>query len=391
MINYNKTLITSLLLLLLSSWGSASATQVKGLYEVEVPVIGPETAQRNEAIREAFGLMLVKVTGNRGIASRQELADAIRKAPRYVQQYQYRLAPVDPAATEGVSPSGEIEPPQEALVADSPDGGGELVEAAPARLLKVTFDRTAVDRLLRGKHLPAWGDNRPSGLVWMGLETSAQRRLGLPDADIDLYEALIASANSRGLPLIFPLMDLEDQVGMQIADIWGDFEANIRRASIRYTPDLIVSGRLIQLTGTHWRVQWSLYLGDQVVKWSDENSTVEILADQGVQRVADLLAERFAPVGGDSGLSQVKLRVEGIYDFKGYLAVGDMLRAQGSVDRIDILFVEPDAVTFALQARGGIHLLEQGLVLGGGLLPVASAEAAENQLTGQVDLTYRLK
>ncbi len=56
---------------------------------------GQETAQRNEAIRTAFGLMLVKVTGNRGVAGRPELAEAIRRAPRYVQQYQYRLAPMD--------------------------------------------------------------------------------------------------------------------------------------------------------------------------------------------------------------------------------------------------------------------------------------------------------
>lgn len=391
MINKYRTLpITLLLLLLLSTWESVFATQMKGLYEVEVPVAGQETVQRNEAIRKAFGLMLVKVTGNRGVTARQELVDAIRKAPRYVQQYQYRLAPIEKEAVETTAMGSVAEPPLEPA-GDSPEGVVKTVEEEPARLLKVTFDHNAVERLLREKRLPVWDGNRPSGLIWLGVESGSRRRLGLPDADVELYAAMVESSGGRGIPLIFPLMDLEDQAGMQVADIWGDFEANIRRASNRYAPDLIVSGRLIQLSEHLWRAQWSFYLADQVVKWSDESSAVEILADQGVQRIADLLAERFAPLGGDDGVSLVRLRVEGVHDFKGYLTVGNMLRSQGAVDHVDILFVEPDAVTFGLQARGGIQLLEQGLVLGGILIPAASAQAADSLLTDQVDLTYRLK
>ncbi|MEJ1376448.1 MAG: DUF2066 domain-containing protein [Candidatus Sedimenticola sp. (ex Thyasira tokunagai)] len=363
---------------------------MKGLYEVEVPVAGQETVQRNEAIRKAFGLMLVKVTGNRGVTERQELVDAIRKAPRYVQQYQYRLAPIEKEALEATAMDSVAEPPMEPA-GDSPEGAVKAVEEEPARLLKVTFDRNAVERLLRAKRLPVWDGNRPSGLIWLGVESGSKRRLGLPDADVELYAAMVESSGDRGIPLIFPLMDLEDQAGMQVADIWGDFEANIRRASNRYAPDLIVSGRLIQLSGRLWRAQWSFYLADQVVKWSDESSAVEILADQGVQRIADLLAERFAPLGGDDGVSLVRLRVEGVHNFKGYLTVGNMLRSQGAVDHVDILFVEPDAVTFGLQARGGIQLLEQGLVLGGILIPAAGSQAADSLLTGQVDLTYRMK
>lgn len=355
------------LLLLLLPWGSLPAAQVKGLYAIEVPVAGQETDQRNEAISRAFGLMLVKVTGNRSMAGRPELADAIRKAPRYVQQYQYRLQP-------DAAPVDSVEPPAE-----------------PPRLLKVTFDRNAVERLLREKHLSVWDGNRPNGMIWLGLDVNGQRRLGLPDADVEVYQALSSVSGSRGIALIYPLMDLEDQAGVQVADLWGDFESNLRRASRRYTPDLIVNGRLVAVTDTLWRAQWSFYLGEQVVRWSDEARDAGALAAQGAERIADLLAERFAPVSGDNALSQVSLRVEGVDDFTGYLAAAGFLRSQGVVDHVGLLFVEPDAATFSLRVRGGLQALEQGLGLGGVMQPVAAVTDSELPLSGPVDLTYRLK
>ncbi len=102
-----------------------------------------------------------------------------------------------------------------------------MVENEPARLLKVTFDRNAVERLLREKRLPVWDANRPGALVWIGVDQASHRRLGMPDDDTALYSVLTDSSGGRGVPLIFPLMDLEDQTLLQVADIWGDFEANI--------------------------------------------------------------------------------------------------------------------------------------------------------------------
>ncbi len=103
---------------------------------------GQSAEQRTDGIRRAFTQMLVKVTGNRNIARRPELQGDIEQAPRYVQQFRYRLG-------AGQSPVAE--------------------EAA--RLLTVQFDALAVQRLLRERRLTVWGENRPSGLVWIGIES----------------------------------------------------------------------------------------------------------------------------------------------------------------------------------------------------------------------------
>ena len=79
-----------LLVLLLGSISALQAAPVTGLYQAEVPAAGRAAEQRNQAIRDAFGRVLVKVTGNRNIAAREELREGVANAARYVQQYSYR-------------------------------------------------------------------------------------------------------------------------------------------------------------------------------------------------------------------------------------------------------------------------------------------------------------
>lgn len=340
----------------------APASQVTGLFSAEVPVAGQSAEQRTDGIRRAFAQVLIKVTGNRNVAGRPELQGDIGQAQRYVQQFRYRLG-------SGSSPADE--------------GAG--------RLLSVQFDAAAVQRLLRERRLPVWGENRPSGLIWLGIDSRGQRRVMRPEEDGGLLDAMTTAAEERGLPLMIPLMDIEDQSGLGVADLWGDFEQNIRRASRRYSPDLIVTSRMTRLSGQLWRVTWRLYHGDQLSSWSDEGSDPARLADEGVQHVADLLADRYAPVGGEANLSRIRLRVSGVTALAQYAAVANFLQSQSSVERADMVSVDPEAVTYELRVRGGIQVLEQGLALGGMIEPVTELPNVTQPLAEGVDLFYRMR
>jgi hypothetical protein len=353
---------------------TAMAGQVTGLYSAEVPVAGQSVEQRTDGIRRAFARMLIKVTGNRTVPQRPELQEDIAQATRYVQQFRYRLRAGRSSATA---------PPAA--------GDGAVDSGGAARLLTVQFDSAAVQRLLRERRLPVWGENRPSGLVWLGIENQGQRRVMRPELDAALVDAMTATAEQRGVPLILPLMDLEDQSAVQVADLWRDFEQNIRRASQRYLPDLIVTGRMTQISGRLWRVTWRLYHGDRTTSWGDEGGDLVGLAREGAQHVSDLLAERYAPVGGEANLSRIRLRVSGVTGLAQYAGVGRLLQSQSSVVRADMIAVEPDAVIFELQVRGGIQVLEQGLSLGGVIEPVTDLPDATQSLVEGVDLFYRMR
>ena len=360
-----QLVVPLLVLLLMLGAGSAGASQVNGLYSAEVQVAGQAAEQRSEGIIRAFAQMLVKVTGNRAVAGRPELQEEMKLAPRYVQQYRYRLVSGADGAT-GVEPDA-------------------------ARLLLVQFDAAAVRRLLRDRRLPVWGENRPSGIIWLGIESRGQRRLLQPESDGNLISSMMDAAGKRGIPLLFPLMDLEDQAAVQVADLWGDFIQNIRRGSERYSPDLIVTGRLVRLSDRLWRVNWHLYQGDQGSVWQDEGSTPDDLAAAGIQRVADLLAERYAPVVGEGNISHVRLRISGVTGLEQYARLGDFLRSQSAVERVDLIAAEPEAVTYELQARGGVQVLQQGLSLGGLIEPLTELPTAGEPLTEGIDLHYRMR
>ena len=51
-----------------------------------------------------------------------------------------------------------------------------------------------------------------------------------------------------------------------MSDLWGGFESDIRRASERYLPDVILVGRLSS-RGGDWEGNWTLYLPDKTNRW----------------------------------------------------------------------------------------------------------------------------
>ncbi len=342
-----------------------NAAPVAGLFEATVPVAGQGAVQRKEAIQIAFRKMLVKVTGSRAIANRTELKGVLANASRYVQQYRYELLPINQSTAE---PAADV--------------------TVPDRLLKVAFDAAAVTRVLQGQRLAVWAGDRPSGLVWLGIEDRGGRRLALPDVDAGAFAALQTAAADRGLPLSYPLMDLEDRTNLQVSDLWGNFELNIRKASYRYSPDIVVTGRLIGVADNRWRAYWRLYQGDQVSSWNDNASSKVLLATKGIDHVVDVLSEKYAPTAGVGALSEVLLQISGVTGLTIYSRINKFLTAQSVVEDAALVETGTDIAVFRLQVRGGLQSLQQGLQLGGLIEPVSGAEEPLVNSGAAVDLYY---
>ncbi|MFC1603373.1 DUF2066 domain-containing protein, partial [Pseudomonadota bacterium] len=238
------------LLMLTMTVSPAFSAQVSGLYEAEVPAAGQEVEQRNRAIVEAFRQVLVKVTGNRGVVHHPALAEEINSAPRYVQQYRYRVV-------------------EQELPASSPPQVQKQV-----RMLRVKFDEIAVNRMLRQQGVAVWGDKRPATLVWLATEENGKRTLAMADADEQAYSGMLDVMERRGVPILFPLMDLEDQVNLQVSDVWGGFADTIWQASERYGPDAVMTARLVKFGPGLWRAGWTLLLGKKEFLWDSEGESL---------------------------------------------------------------------------------------------------------------------
>lgn len=360
----SASLLLALLLLLASA--GAPAARVEGLYETEVPVAGSDAGQRNAAIRQALEKVLVKVSGSRQPDLLKRIGGRLKEAPDYVLQYSYR---VDDGAAGG--PDGE----------------------ESRRLLRVSFDPEAVNRLLQQQGLPVWSENRPSVLLWLGSERNGRRRLLEPDPQSPVVKAVQQAARERGLPVLFPLMDLEDQAKLQVPDLWGDFESNIRAASDRYGADMILTGRLARVGKSLWRGEWRLYQPGRVVAFSNEAKDPAQLAATGIQQAADRLAAVFAPreAAGSGGPDTVRLRVGGITSLERFAAVTRLLDEQRGTERWSIVSVQPDAVVFDLHGRSGVEALGQVLSVGGVLEPDPDGTLLSDEDQGMIDLYFRIR
>jgi hypothetical protein len=223
---------------------------------------------------------------------------------------------------------------------------------------------------LRELGISIWGKARPTTLIWLAMEDGNRRLLVDANTADDIRGMLESLADSRGMPVFFPLMDLEDQANLKFADVWGNFRSAIERASTRYQTEAILVGRVLRNDRDFWDAHWTLYEGGRSTGWDAKGRLQEILA-AGINSSADILAGRYAE-RISSGTNSVILKVLDILDVNAYAATQRYLRSLGPVKDANAISVEADSVTFRIDIRTDRESLVQALELSNGkqLVPV---------------------
>ena len=330
-------------LLITFTISAAQAAETVALFEAEVPVAGQDPEARVQAQRAALGEVLVRVSGNRGAAGHPGLAPMLEEAGRYVQQYRY---------LEVLLPG---------------EGEGGLSEPH----LWVRFDAEAVERALRAAGLPVWGRLRPTVLAWLALADGPDRFLVGGEQGFDVRDVLQRVGARRGTPLLFPIMDLEDQARVRFADVWAGFAEPIVGHSERYGANGVVVGRIYRDTAGGWSGNWSLSLGGDVERWEGRAEGREALLEMAADALADRLAARFAlldDAGGGEG--PLRLRVNAVGALADYVRVERYLRSLPPVTGVKLERVAAGELLYRVEARGGRQALMETIALGRTLTPL---------------------
>jgi hypothetical protein len=132
----------------------------------------------------ALGEVLIRVTGQRAAPELPAFADLLAAAPSLVQQFRYEFQ--DRVDEVTGRPRRELQ-------------------------LSVRFDPRAVQRAAIERGVPVWGSERPATLVWLAWDDGRERGLMDESAPSNIDPALVRASTRRGLPLVTPLMDLEDR------------------------------------------------------------------------------------------------------------------------------------------------------------------------------------
>jgi hypothetical protein len=352
---------------LVSAAPAFSAEEVRNLYEAEVEVMDKGAKARREAFGAAILNVVVKVSGSRGAAASPLVVEAMEAPDRFVQQFRYdNLASAADAVSE-VAPELAVDPPA----------------GKPTLRLWVQLDAPAVDALIREAGLPVWGRVRPSILVLVAIEAAGTRELLSSDDPQGWADFIQRVAGERAVPLVLPLMDLEDRRQLRASDVWAGFEDNVQRASERYQSEGVLLGSVYELAPNYWEARWRLLLEDGRSEWLEQGEGLDIVLLAGVHESADRLASRFGGFTGTTTASGVALKVMGIQSLQDYARALQYLDSLDEVSRVDVTRVEGGSVSFRVDARGGRETVRQVIALGRTL-----AEEGQSDLTD--GLNYRL-
>jgi hypothetical protein len=282
------------MLLLLVVGPVRAAEGVAWLYEVAVPVSDQSAAERDRASSEALSRLLVRLTGLSEVPRTPEVAAALAAPQTYYSEFSF-------AAAE--------------------DGGLDLV---------IQFDQDPVQALIRAAGLPIWRSYRERVLVWAVLQQGGERTLVGAASDLPLVNGLTAEARARGLPLTLPLLDLQDQLAVDPAAVWGRLSQVVDAASARYDADIVVLGRITADGSGGFASDWEFWIDGTLIPYAAEGDDLE---GQGVALV-DLLADELAArrVVHAREANQLAISVSGVTSPAGY---GALLAYLGSLEFVE--------------------------------------------------------
>ncbi len=318
-IRHRAVELVAIICLSLAAATAQAVSVVPWLYEVAVPVASQSTADRRSASSDALLVMLSRATGLSFIPRSEPVTAALGDAERYYNEFSY---------------------------ASGVDDGLNLV---------IQFDARAVLELLKSADLPIWRSARNRVVAWVVIEQDGQRQvLGAASAD-ELPQAVIAQSRARGLDLNLPLLDLEDQLNVDPAAVWGRLSQVLEPASQRYGADMLMVGRIRAQSSGEWLGEWEFWLDNEVVAHRTSGTDLLLQSREVVDLLTDELAARNAVLGREAGVLQ--LAVSGIRNAADYGRLLSYLRSLEFIDSVAINRLQGNRLWIDLQTRADAQQL----------------------------------
>ncbi|MFV0575552.1 MAG: DUF2066 domain-containing protein [Vibrio sp.] len=279
-------------------------------------------AARDDSKQQGLEQVLIKASGNRNIADNDTIQKALTKSQSYV----------------------------------------ETVKAGTLhgkRSLDMSFNPEQVNTLLANAGSAIWPAERENILVWIVEDDSMARQIGWDQSGLDSVAALRDFAEQAGLPLTFPIGDIDDITKISPIDLWNDSSEAVQEASNRYSTDAVLIIKIEQ-DDEDVDLNWQLFdtppadlLTTQTKPQSGKES--DELATSMQNLVDDLTSyyfEKNKQTQAAVQTSQVMVNFTGIKSSKTFVELREMLNNLPMVDSAKVSTMQSDAVTFTVKLKG---------------------------------------
>lgn len=319
--------LRSLCILFVSFSCVINANQLDNPYQGKILV---SKQDESELKKMALNQVLIKVSGNKNIAQQTEAKALFSNLNSLLSQYGY-----------------------------------EKIQGM--RYYSAIFDKHKINQALQDMQQPVWGDTRPTTLVWLVSDTQNGRQLVsdnmlVSNADKNLSSVITTEQANRGIKLLFPLMDLDDNLAVSVSDVSGQFYEQIVEATQRYSVNHFVVAQL-QNNALTWQLLTfnSDNRRSEVLLSQDANGNKQTTLTSMIDQIADYYAGQYA-ISSNQGekLSQT-IYVKGISSLAQLTELNTLLEKLLSVDSYTVSDVEASMVTVNIKVNGGLDSFKNGL------------------------------
>lgn len=311
-------------------------------YTASVPVSSQSTQARERAASLGLLEVLIRVSGSRDVNQNPAIRQALGRASGLMEQFHY---------------------------AQQRDEHGQSQEA-----LVMTFSPSVIEQLLRDAEQPFWPINRPNTLVWLVEDHPEEGKILINDPEAPMVRGLRSAAAERGLPLRWPLLDLEDRLQINAEQVWALEEEAVLAAARRYNVDTVLVGRYTRTSAGQWWATWEFFHRGTSRIYDLRADDVKEVGLGAVNPLADFLADRYSVGPGGADEPQLLVQVLSVESFRAYRGVLDYLAQLALVSNLQLQAVEGSEMVLTLEINGSIEQLNNALSLDRKILPEPSTQ-----------------
>ncbi|MEJ2042521.1 MAG: DUF2066 domain-containing protein [Reinekea sp.] len=343
-----KKIVLNLLILGISLVSIVFAATEMNLYNESMIVSRNATQkEQDQAIRQAFKQLLVRVSGVRQVLDNEQIIEALGKGAAYLATFRFESS--DQLFTN------------------------VLGESVPTKKMILEFDKRSVDSLLVRNHLPVWSAKRPDILIVLADRLQSADHILADGEESDLAEAVKRYADQRGVPYQLPIMDLEDSLAFNFTSVYGLFSTDIDAGAERYQPDAILTGRLSDVGNDQVQADWMVLFKNERVRMPPVQGSIDDVVSQGIDFISTRLSEQYALLLDPQLLGALTIQVSDVASLKDFAALESYLKSINLITSVTLSQYSSEGAAFAIELSGDLTQLADVIALDDKLIPVQEA------------------
>lgn len=327
-----------LLIIICLFCGVCSAEASTGLSSATVIVSDRSDAVRHKAFEQAFARVMVRMSGNPTIMTIPQVQNSLADIKQFVVSYSYQVKNLDSVQSRVL-------------------------------VLQVVFDSVAIKHLLQSTGQVYWRGVRPTTLVLVKCADGEHEVVLSSEETKSILQHFRRAAHQVGLDVLFPTMDLSDQMNLTDKGMLHIGARQIRQLMQRYQVKSILVVHWNHTNTSLMQMDWSLWLLSQHYQWQSSAPDRLQAIQFGMNHLLELLARQYAVINTPKLQNDVLVRINDVQGLQDYLQVVDDLRSLPSVNRVAVKDMASNALLLQLSVSGGVHVLIKALRTEPALVP----------------------